>query len=233
MAKSLDALFPSTDTLNDAAGTALPPSFISLLRFAVSKAGRRGMSSLTETSLGFLLGGPWKAAFARRAPSLTDTRYQQTPPELVPFGSLGVDGVHYGFIVRSPELAETDFPIGELSPMDSDPSLSLGPRSLRQSRTSHPNTSSRSMMNQCPRQIERLSSRSQSYLAFRPRPAGPSDAIHATVVHARYPTRSPEVTAFTRRSTASAFSRPIHPLMNPLPESTPQRWRTESPSRPN
>lgn len=48
-----------------------------------------------------------------------DCRYQQTPPELFPIGNMGVDGVHYGYIIHAPELERTEYPIGELCPMDS------------------------------------------------------------------------------------------------------------------
>lgn len=47
-----------------------------------------------------------------------EARYQQTPIELFPFGSIGSDGIHYGFIVHTTD--EEDFPSGEICPMDSD-----------------------------------------------------------------------------------------------------------------
>jgi len=47
-----------------------------------------------------------------------EARYQQTPVELFPFGSIGCDGIHYGFVVHTTH--EEDFPSGEICPMDSD-----------------------------------------------------------------------------------------------------------------
>jgi hypothetical protein len=45
-------------------------------------------------------------------------RYFHTPPELFPFGSPRIDGIHYGYVVHAPELALRDYPIGEFAPMD-------------------------------------------------------------------------------------------------------------------
>jgi hypothetical protein len=47
-----------------------------------------------------------------------DARYQQTPPEMFPFASLGVDGIHYGYLVHAPELPIQDYPVGQIAPMD-------------------------------------------------------------------------------------------------------------------
>ena len=47
-----------------------------------------------------------------------EARYQQTPIELFPFGSIGCDGIHYGFVIHTTN--EEDFPSGEICPMDSD-----------------------------------------------------------------------------------------------------------------
>lgn len=47
-----------------------------------------------------------------------EARYQQTPIELFPFGSIGSDGIHYGFIVHT--VDEDDYPAGEICPMDDD-----------------------------------------------------------------------------------------------------------------
>jgi hypothetical protein len=47
-----------------------------------------------------------------------EARYQQTPIELFPFGSIGSDGIHYGFIIHTAD--EDDYPAGEICPMDDD-----------------------------------------------------------------------------------------------------------------
>jgi hypothetical protein len=53
-----------------------------------------------------------------------EARYQQTPIEFFPFGSIGSDGIHYGFVVHT--LGEEDYPSGELCPMDSDGVVVIG-----------------------------------------------------------------------------------------------------------
>lgn len=52
--------------------------------------------------------------------------FPQTPPEMVTFGTFGVDGIHFGFVVHAPELAAGDYPVGELCPMDDDGVIRLG-----------------------------------------------------------------------------------------------------------
>ncbi|MCC7358628.1 MAG: hypothetical protein IT317_04080 [Anaerolineales bacterium] len=47
-----------------------------------------------------------------------NARYQQTPPELFPIASLGVDGVHYGYVLHAPEIESADYPIAQFAPMD-------------------------------------------------------------------------------------------------------------------
>ncbi len=47
-----------------------------------------------------------------------EARYQQTPIELFPFGSIGSDGIHYGFIIHT--VDKDDYPAGEICPMDDD-----------------------------------------------------------------------------------------------------------------
>jgi hypothetical protein len=53
-------------------------------------------------------------------------RYPQTPPELFPIASMGVDGVHFGFVIHAPEITAEDYPIGEICPMDTDGVILLG-----------------------------------------------------------------------------------------------------------
>lgn len=43
-------------------------------------------------------------------------RYQQTPPEFFPFGTNGMDGEHFGYIIHLDK--ELDYPAGFLGPMD-------------------------------------------------------------------------------------------------------------------
>ena len=47
-----------------------------------------------------------------------EARYQQTPIEFFPFGSIGSDGIHYGFVIHTTD--EDDYPAGEICPMDDD-----------------------------------------------------------------------------------------------------------------
>ncbi len=55
-----------------------------------------------------------------------NARYQQTPPELFPIASLGVDGVHYGYIIHAPELATADYPVAQFQPIDRGGALLVG-----------------------------------------------------------------------------------------------------------
>jgi hypothetical protein len=48
-----------------------------------------------------------------------ECHYPNTPFELIPFGDLGVDGAHYGFVVHAPELNSIEYPIGVFNPLDS------------------------------------------------------------------------------------------------------------------
>jgi hypothetical protein len=55
-----------------------------------------------------------------------DQRYQQTPPELFPIAGTGVDGGHFGYVVRAPELSLCDYPIARFEPMDGNGAYLLG-----------------------------------------------------------------------------------------------------------
>jgi hypothetical protein len=69
------------------------------------------------------------ALFERLTGQMLDgvrTRYQQTPPELFPIASMGVDGVHFGYVIHAPELPIEDYPVGEICPMDHDGVILLG-----------------------------------------------------------------------------------------------------------
>lgn len=47
-------------------------------------------------------------------------RYRNTPPEVFPFGWMGVDGVHFGWVDRTPEIPAEDYPVANVAPMDSN-----------------------------------------------------------------------------------------------------------------
>jgi hypothetical protein len=53
-------------------------------------------------------------------PDGIDCRYAGTPSEFFPIGSIGCDGVHYGYLAVAPELLLDELPIGYYGPMDSD-----------------------------------------------------------------------------------------------------------------
>lgn len=59
--------------------------------------------------------------------------------ELFPFGSIRCDGVHYRFVIHTPD--EKDNPSGEICPMDSDGVIMIGKNShdLFQNLLSDPN----------------------------------------------------------------------------------------------
>jgi hypothetical protein len=59
-----------------------------------------------------------------------DARYQQTPPELFPIGTMGVDGVHMEYVIHAPELSAADHPIGYMCPMDPDGVILIGNSTL-------------------------------------------------------------------------------------------------------
>jgi hypothetical protein len=59
-------------------------------------------------------------------PSLPYDRDPQTPPELFPIANMGVDGVHYGYVIHAPELPRSDYPMGEYCPIDSGGVFLLG-----------------------------------------------------------------------------------------------------------
>lgn len=65
--------------------------------------------------LAFLIGGMASKTLFQSSDS---GRYFHTPPELFPFGGCGSDGIHYGFVVHAPELALSDYAVGEFDPMD-------------------------------------------------------------------------------------------------------------------
>lgn len=58
-------------------------------------------------------------------------RYKNTPPELFPFGWMGVGGVHYGHVLYTPELSQDDYPVAHFSPTDfGSPASAVGTNSV-------------------------------------------------------------------------------------------------------
>jgi hypothetical protein len=59
-----------------------------------------------------------------------EARYPSTPPEMFPIAAMGVDGVHYGYVIHAPELSAADYPLGHLCPMDAEGVSLLGMNTL-------------------------------------------------------------------------------------------------------
>lgn len=109
---------PTRNALSIQYGFPVPEAFVTLVRVAFE--GCRDIDEPLEAfydDICSLYLGP-------------DCGYQQTPPELFPFGSMGVDGVHYGYVIHAPELPAEDYPVGELCPMDSDGVIEVGADTL-------------------------------------------------------------------------------------------------------
>lgn len=47
-------------------------------------------------------------------------RYHNTPPEFIPFATMGVDGHMYGYVLLTPELKDQKISIANFAPIDSD-----------------------------------------------------------------------------------------------------------------
>lgn len=108
--------------LAEAYGVEPPRVFVELAEAAFEHATREGFVNDTDY-LGFEGAGFDLAGLAQR-PVWEDCEpysYACTPPELFVFGSPGVDGIHYGFIVHAPELPP--YPLAALNPMDSEGGL--------------------------------------------------------------------------------------------------------------
>jgi hypothetical protein len=95
------------ESLSRTFGFAVPNALISYLRALSRCAG--GDSQMTEVLFELLTGLMLDG---------TEARYQQTPPEFFPFASLGVDGMHYGYVIHDPQSFLEDYPVGEICPMD-------------------------------------------------------------------------------------------------------------------
>ena len=104
--------------LAEAYGVVPPRQVVALAEAAFEHATREGFVNDTDylsfAGVGFDLAG-----LAQRPawPECEAHSYPCTPPELFVFGSPGVDGVHYGFVVHTPEVSP--YPLGALNPMDS------------------------------------------------------------------------------------------------------------------
>src|SRR3712207_6249361 len=90
-------------------GYPVPPAFREIL-LRLAEVASSNQSSVED--LFYQLTGTYLCA--------TEYRYQQTPPELFTLAHMGVDGVHYGYVIHAPELPASDYPIGEMCPMDDE-----------------------------------------------------------------------------------------------------------------
>ena len=100
-------------------GVEPPQVVVDFAQTAFAHATREGFVNetayLSFGGAGFDIAGP-----AQRPvwPDCEPYSYACTPPELFVFGSPGVDGIHYGFVVHAPELPS--FPLAALNPLMSD-----------------------------------------------------------------------------------------------------------------
>src|SRR3712207_4947917 len=99
---------PTRESLSAEYGFPVPEAFVTVVRVAVDACrGRDEEFGSFYSDIADLYLTP-------------DCRYQQTPPELFPIGRMGVDGVHYGYVLHAPELGQEEYPVGQLCPMDSE-----------------------------------------------------------------------------------------------------------------
>ena len=105
--------------LAEAYGVEPPRLLVEAAEAAFEHATREGFVNETDylcfEGMGFDLAG-----LAQRPvwPDCEPYSYPCTPPELFVFGSPGVDGIHYGFIVHAPE--RSPYPLAALNPMQTD-----------------------------------------------------------------------------------------------------------------
>jgi hypothetical protein len=113
------AVEPTKQSLSDAFGFAVPSALVEIILIAW-----RECNSEDDISCFYddAFGGFWFGA--------AELRYTQTPAELFPVGTMGVDGVHYGYVVHAPELDQSDYPMGELCPMDEGGVFLLGTNTI-------------------------------------------------------------------------------------------------------
>lgn len=94
---------------------AAPEGLKKLVQFALNeKAKHPKFSVYDELFPGFLWTGKILKLF--EIESCDSGRYSLTPPELFPFGRVGLDGIHFGFVIHAPELEQQDLPIGVIDP---------------------------------------------------------------------------------------------------------------------
>jgi hypothetical protein len=109
---------PSKESLDLSLGFDVPSVFVDIVLAIWRKANEIGTEANALFEILFETpGGP-------------ESRYTSTPPELFPIASMGVDGVHYGYVIHAPERREADFPLGEICPMDSTGVFLLGKGTL-------------------------------------------------------------------------------------------------------
>jgi len=103
------------ESIAQAFGFPVPLPFAKFLitLYEFSKRDNQNCAALFERLTGQMLDG-------------VNARYQQTPPELFPIASMGVDGVHFGYVIHAPEVNEDDYPIGEICPMDDEGVILVG-----------------------------------------------------------------------------------------------------------
>lgn len=103
------------ESLSRAFGFRIPEAFVSVIRALYEQSDGDGekYNVCFAEATGFCLAGK-------------DARYPQTPPELYPVGTMGVDGVHFGYVIHAPELEAHDYPMGDICPMEFDGVMFVG-----------------------------------------------------------------------------------------------------------
>jgi hypothetical protein len=117
--KRLPGGMPNRSSLSEAFGFPVPVQFTRLIETLFKRSG----GNLAECDRLF------SEAFHLDLAGET-ARYPNTPAELFPFAQMGVDGVHYGYLIHSRELNQSDYPVVELSPMDGDGVFLIGANTL-------------------------------------------------------------------------------------------------------
>lgn len=108
--------------LREGYGVEPPRVLVELAQAAFEHATREGFVNDTDY-LGFE-GARFDWAGLAQRPVWADCEpdsYPCTPPEMFVFGSPGVDGIQYGFVVHAPELPP--YPLAALNPMDTEAGL--------------------------------------------------------------------------------------------------------------
>lgn len=113
---------PTREDLSRPLGFPAPASLHALVSAAFHSAAGSvdAFCGIFEAAMGVYVGGSWMSAVVDGPVPLDDLRYQQTPPELLPLWTTGVDGEHTGLLVHAPELGWDEHKVGTMCPMDSD-----------------------------------------------------------------------------------------------------------------